>query len=377
MQTKSLLVKGLAVGIILLFIGTSVIPSNAQYIEKPSLPASRSHWLFVGGYGPGNYSKIQDAINHASDGDTVFVFSGLYYENLIVDKRINIIGEDRNSAIIDGSRSTNDVITIVSSNVLIKGFTIRNSLDYSWGISSDCNTVSIDDNIIEHNSGAIKIRNCQDTNISRNVIRGNHHQAIELNNASNSTIYRNTITQHYDPRFGGGISLFSNSNYNTVVYNIVGDNHNGIVCVNCNYNKIHANKITYCQYSAIYLSNASNNEINSNILSSLAYGIDVSFHSEYNNISMNNISSGRIYYGIFIDDSSFNKIYHNNFLQKTEGAHFFNCIWNNWNENFWYKTRSFPKPIFGVVYINFTLGIPWINFDWHPAQEPYDIPGMR
>jgi len=67
---QSLVHKGLAVGIILLFIGTCIIPSTAQDTEKPSQSTSRGNWLYVGGSGPGNYTKIQDAINDSFDGDT-------------------------------------------------------------------------------------------------------------------------------------------------------------------------------------------------------------------------------------------------------------------------------------------------------------------
>ena len=52
--------KGLAVCIILLFIGICIIPSNAKDTEK-LLQTSRGNWFYVGGSGPGNYSKIQDA----------------------------------------------------------------------------------------------------------------------------------------------------------------------------------------------------------------------------------------------------------------------------------------------------------------------------
>ena len=38
---------------------------------------------YVGGSGGGNYSSIQDAIDDASDGDTVFVYNGIYNENII------------------------------------------------------------------------------------------------------------------------------------------------------------------------------------------------------------------------------------------------------------------------------------------------------
>ena len=58
--------------------------------------------LYVGGSGAGNYTTIQSAIDDANSGDTVFVYSGIYFENVIVNKTISLTGEDRNSTIIDG-----------------------------------------------------------------------------------------------------------------------------------------------------------------------------------------------------------------------------------------------------------------------------------
>jgi hypothetical protein len=50
--------KGLAVGIILLFVATGIIPSTAQKIEKPSQPVSRGHWLYKGGSGNSPVAKL-------------------------------------------------------------------------------------------------------------------------------------------------------------------------------------------------------------------------------------------------------------------------------------------------------------------------------
>ena len=71
MKKYPLIRKGLAVGIILLFIEICIIPAIAQDIEKP-LSTSRGNWLYVGGSGPGNYTKIQDAIDNAFDDDNIF-----------------------------------------------------------------------------------------------------------------------------------------------------------------------------------------------------------------------------------------------------------------------------------------------------------------
>ena len=55
--------KGLAVGIILLFIVMSIVPSSAEVSEKSSLLSSDGTWWYVGGSGPGNYTSIRSAQN--------------------------------------------------------------------------------------------------------------------------------------------------------------------------------------------------------------------------------------------------------------------------------------------------------------------------
>ena len=55
---------------------------------------STGPWLYVGGSGLENYTRIQDAIDNASDGDTVFVFNGTYFESLNVWNGILLCGQD-------------------------------------------------------------------------------------------------------------------------------------------------------------------------------------------------------------------------------------------------------------------------------------------
>jgi pectin methylesterase-like acyl-CoA thioesterase len=80
-----------------LFVSISVLYPGVRSEE------TIGNTLYVGGSGFGNYTKIQDAIDNASEGDTIFVHNGIYNENITIIKTINLIGEDKNTTIINGS----------------------------------------------------------------------------------------------------------------------------------------------------------------------------------------------------------------------------------------------------------------------------------
>ena len=43
-------------------------------------------------------------------------------------------------------------------------------------------------------------------------------------------------------------------------------------------------------------------------------------------------------------------------------------------QNYWNESRILPKPIFGdILIIKLLFIFQWIQFDWRPAKEPYDI----
>ncbi len=88
-------------GLISLGITTIIVLSTISFITTTRVDASPGT-IYVGGSGSGNYSSIQSAIDDANDGDTVFVYSGTYYEHINVNLAINLIGEDKNTTIIDG-----------------------------------------------------------------------------------------------------------------------------------------------------------------------------------------------------------------------------------------------------------------------------------
>jgi len=129
---------------------TMMLLATAFILVNPiDVKADSGSILYVGGSGPGNYTRIQDAIDNASDGDRIFVYSGTYYEKIVIDKSVILVGEDKNTTIIDSSHSEN-IVNIVCDNATISGFTIQNS-DYP------ATTMTIKVNTSEN----IEISNCR------------------------------------------------------------------------------------------------------------------------------------------------------------------------------------------------------------------------
>jgi len=211
--------KKILVGIIFLFIIMSLNSSIGKSAENKSfIKIPKGNILYVGGNGEGNYSSIQDAIDNASDGNTVFVFddSSPYNENINIDKSINLIGEDKNSTIIDGS-GKKEVIYLSANNIEILGFTIRKSSDDNAAIFvyEDGNSIKISDNIIEENYIGIFL-DCPDWHYKIFDYQGNY-LGSNKNFLVKNLIKNNTY----------GIYL-KGSSYNTISQNFIKNNNFGI-----------------------------------------------------------------------------------------------------------------------------------------------------
>lgn len=147
--------------------------------------------LYVGGNGGNNYSKIQDAMNNASNGDTIFVYSGIYYENVVIDKSISLIGENKETTIIDGSNA-GDVALVTANGVTVQEFTIRNSGKLNAGVKMS---------FANDNS----IYNC---NIS------NNYYGIYAYYPYNDSIYNCSFTDGGIFIWGNNLSYFIHNIYN-------------------------------------------------------------------------------------------------------------------------------------------------------------------
>ncbi len=225
--------KCMTVGIIFLFVGISAIQTIAQDTEK-TLPTLRGSWLYVGGSGPGNYSRIQDAINNASDENTVFVYddSSPYYENLIINKSISLIGEKKETTIIDGSGGNIIILIQQTENVQIQGFTIRNSSrskidwDYAKGIG-------------------IQLLAAKFCNISDTIITNTDVGICLLNYIWNEFTDSNMLSKNIIIKNSFGIALDWGSGYTTIENNDLRLNWYGLIIITTNSNTIIKNNFMW------------------------------------------------------------------------------------------------------------------------------------
>jgi len=328
----------LVFGIILLFICMNFNPSFAFYN-----PVSSGNTLYVGGSGEGNYSNIKDAINASSPGDTIFVYNGTYYEDEVdIDKsNITILGENKNTTIIDGGGSFQTIRIWSVKGGKISGFTIRNCSNW------------------HSNSRTIHLADVDNYEISDNIITATRvdsgAQAIMLIGCSYITIANNSISEST-----AGIiltySLVKDSVYNLISGNIFYNNNVGI---SIGHGSDHTAK----------------NIISENIFYENNYGIydyDGFWESRIKTLKNRNIIRN-------------NDFYKNNSVQATffEQPMLFEMFFamfitgkgisyaTNWTENYWETTETRLHKIYGYFP---GLGLygttPAVAFDLHPKNTP-------
>ncbi len=111
------------------------------------------------------YHSVQQAIDNASSGDTIFVFNGIYNDLVnpgflsgcvaFVDKPLKIIGQNKNKTILDSKGYDN--IVIASPDISIQNFTLFNGTNENNFIG---NAISKDSLINDMKYENILIDNC-------------------------------------------------------------------------------------------------------------------------------------------------------------------------------------------------------------------------
>jgi parallel beta-helix repeat protein len=140
---------------------------------------------------PDDFLTIQDAINHANEGDTVFVRTGTYYGRVIVNKTVSLVGEDRQTTIIDANK-TGDAVTVAASNVVLSELKISNG--FWWAISVYAGNCTISGCIVTWSGIYVE---SSGNRIVGNLIDWGWGPAIYLYYSNNNTIVGNTISNQW------------------------------------------------------------------------------------------------------------------------------------------------------------------------------------
>lgn len=227
-----------------------------------------------------DYTVIQDAIDACRDGETVYVYSGVYTENLAVNKAINLTGQSNVSTVVDGG-GTNTAVSITSDWVNMTNFRIIDVTSVAkYGIyvnGANCNVsgchvhqcyvgVSVVKNFASiynckiNNSNTIdlqltghyftirkcEIYNCTDRGIDLGITSSARNSVIEYNNiygcggASGKGIYAlistgANLTIRYNEIHNNTYGIYLSSSGNILIYNNnFRDNTNHAWCNNLN-----------------------------------------------------------------------------------------------------------------------------------------------
>ena len=295
---------------------------------------------------PDDYATIQSAVDAAQDGDRIYVKTGIYSENIVVNKSISLIGENMEETKIVGNCSENYLrpITINHNNVTVTGF----SLVDSWvGVClSEVSGCKVYGNKMVDNKYGIMVVSASGNVITANIIESTEVGAygIELTRASNNIIKGNQITATAE-----GISLTDT---------LLSQNE----VITSQNNSILENNIVNCSDKAVWFK-----------------------FTKENLLAGNTIANSTIGLALMWTDN--NTVYHNNFsdnaLQVAGGAEpifsggngvrYSICQWDNGSEgNFWSNYTGVDANHDGIG------GTPHIinekNADNYPLMTPTSTP---
>ena len=340
-----------------LFISMNVITSTVGTVKEKTTITTL-----------GSPGYIQDLIDNASDGDTIYIPSGTYYENIYIDKSISLIGEDKETTIIDGG-DIEDGIYIYSPWVNISGFTLKdngylgiitsnkntisgnilisNDISMVWNLDTkisdniliesgigvyECGKLIIDDNTIYNYCNGLSLSSCWGS-VSDSIFSNNSffNSGIYIDNdinIHNNTFYNNTVNGRpfvfienksdiVIDELAGQIILIDCNNI-TIKNQQISNTNIGIHLRFSNNCYINNNTISSNQLNGLYLDYSNNNTISGNMISKNENGINI--YGSNNNIEGNTVFKNNVGIKVFgYYESIFNTITGNTILDNNDG----------------------------------------------------------
>ena len=327
--------------VILVMVQISAFSSSA------TLASSAPRTLTV----PDNYPSISAAISSASEGDTVYVKSGTYHENPIVNKALTVQGEDPSSTFVVGvgglARGAMPVFNLITAGVTISGFTIKSqnystSTNFASGIVVWGDNCVIMGNKIVGTYYGIFCAVQSHLTISKNTIISTLKEGVRICGGTDNTISDNTIALNAQ----SGIALDGYAD--TVVHNQLLSNNRGLG-LGAPYSLVFGNEFSGNFESGLYVASC-NSLIVANNMTNSKYGI---------------------YFTSYFAAPNNNTFYHNNITNNTQNAAATSTLntqnWDNGAEgNYW---SDYNAASTGTTYYTAYAE----NVDHHPLTTPYSL----
>ena len=286
-----------------------------------------------------DFTKIQDAVNIALPGDTIIVYNGTYYENVDIDKQLNLTGIGMPVVNASGEGSP---ISFYADGSILEGFKITDSGEEYVYYSDAGVRLFSDNNLVKNNNITINLIGVFSLNSKNNTIIQNDI----INNFVFGTYLRNTSNTKFINNYVFNTTLLgirvTDSVNNNLSNNIFLNNHFGNIDLGDSKENIIANNsiidnnismTLFYPGGGITLGGSNDNiVINNDVLGMtvdklVTVGLEV-VQSSNNNIIANN-TIANYYQGIGVS-GDYNQIYHNNFINNTEQAHDYGTnIWDN------------------------------------------------
>lgn len=365
---------------------------NTQTIENNQV--SRSDIIALGPHIiiPDHFPTIQEGIDNSNLGETIFVRSGIYKENIVVNVNgLSIIGENKFTTIIDGGKTTQDAMNISASEVKIQGFTFTNAINEQrlWDLSGvriySSNVTVRENRFVSNRLGISVMASSYNSTIADNSFIGDgiflgQYQILRsltkedfFHNIENNTVndrplyYFKDMQDFIVPHDAGQVILANCTNVTMQDLYLSNTDFSIILgyCTNC----IIENITVLDTDGEVILLKSDNNIIQNNRLVNNLHGICLDYKSN-NNVIKNNYASENFIGISALTSSSNNLIYDNTVTENNAGiylsafccpAQHDNIISNNKAENndigISINDNSFDNLIENNTIMNCTIGI--------------------
>jgi parallel beta-helix repeat protein len=327
----------------LLLIGMLTLAFNIQPVK-----AEPRTWI-VDDDGPADFHTIQEAINAASDNDTIFVKSGKYYENLVINKKVALFGESKDTTEIEGvvlSPVWESVISIRVDDVEMANFTVTNG---GHGIYLGAKRSIVTDCVVYENHFGLTISSSSQNLLRRNQLFNNSYNLLVLGGWSINDFMQDIDTSNFvngkpvyylvnEDNLSINPTTFPNIGYlgvinstNVQIANLSLSRNGDGLLIAFSPDTLVENVEAIHNYHGISLMCSPRTTVKCCNFSYNDLGIFL-YYSDDVNIKENNISHNDE--GIFLMCSNYDVIYHNNFVEnyryyQARVDQSYNCDWND------------------------------------------------